>query len=186
MAAAYLLEQYVEDLRRITREARNEDEIFWRLGPLAVRFAQDRSWLQDHHYRTDPDQGFGVHLLHEESDHRLAVFVVAWMPGRGAPPHDHGTWAVVAGIAGIEHNTLYKRIDDRTHQTFAELTVKQEDDIGEGDFVCMRQGGIHSVRNDTDRVTLSLHTYGRHLNHTGRSQFDVATNSRKDFIVYVD
>jgi hypothetical protein len=22
---------------------------------------------------------------------------VSWLPGRGTPPHDHGTWAVVAG-----------------------------------------------------------------------------------------
>ena len=45
-----------------------------------------------------------VHVLHEESDHRLAVFAVSWLPGRGVPPHDHGTWAIVVGVDGPEKN----------------------------------------------------------------------------------
>ena len=44
-----------------------------------------------------PEQGFRVHLLHEEPDHGLAVLGRGRrLPGRGAP-HNHGTWAVVAG-----------------------------------------------------------------------------------------
>ena len=49
----------------------------------------------------------------------------------------------------------------------------------------MKTGGIHSVRNETDAVTLSLHTYGMHVNHTTRSQFDLATNVKTDFKVEI-
>ena len=31
---------------------------------------------------------------------------------------------------------------------------------------------IHSVVNETSAVTVSLHTYGMHLNYTGRLEFD--------------
>lgn len=185
-AGAYTLENYVEDLRAIAASTEDEGEIITRVQPLAQKLARDRSWLKPEHYETDPEQGFGVHMLHEESDHLLPIFVIAWQPGRGAPPHDHGTWAVVAGVDGNERNTLYKRLDDKTRAGHAELAVKQERSVGEGDVIAMRTGGIHSVVNDSDKVSVSLHTYGRHFNYTGRSQFDLETQSEKSFIVTVD
>jgi predicted metal-dependent enzyme (double-stranded beta helix superfamily) len=142
--------------------------------------------LQPKHYETDEKQGFGVHLLHEEDDHSLAVILVNWLPGRGTPPHDHGTWAVVAGIEGVERNVRYQRLDDRTRPDYAELEVKKEFDADEGELVCIKTGGIHKVTNETERMTLSLHTYGMHINHTNRSQFNLDTNERKEFIVRVE
>jgi predicted metal-dependent enzyme (double-stranded beta helix superfamily) len=182
----YTLENYVADLRRITAETDDEDEIIRRVGPLAQRLAVNKSWLEDKHYQTNAEQGFNAILLHEEPDHSLAVFVANWLPGRGAPPHDHGTWAVVAGIEGVEHNTRYARVDDRSRPDHAELEVKNEIDADEGELICMKTGGIHSVRNETDKVTLSLHTYGRHVNHTVRSQYNLETGEKKDFKVHVD
>ena len=41
---------------------------------------------------------------------------------------------------------------------------------------------IHSVVNETDRVTVSLHVYGKHPNYTGRSQFDPEERAEKAFI----
>ncbi len=186
MTSSYSLIDYVTDLRRITGETDDEDEIISRLGPLAQRLALDKSWLQDKHYETNPEQGFATYLLHEEPDHSLAVIVVNWLPGRGAPPHDHGTWAVVAGVEGVERNTSYSRLDERKQLNFAELEVKKTIEAGEGELVCMKTGGIHSVHNGTDRLTVSLHTYGKHVNHTNRSQFDLETNEKKDFIVQMN
>jgi len=183
MTESYSLEQYVNDLRSIVAETSDEDEIIRQLGPLAQRVVADKSWLQPKHYETDAEQGFGVHLLHEEADHSLAVILVNWLPGRGTPPHDHGTWAVVAGIEGVEHNVRYKRLDDRSDPDYAELAVKEDFAANEGELVCIRTGGIHKVTNETERMTLSLHTYGMHINHTNRSQFDLDTNARTEFIV---
>jgi hypothetical protein len=42
---------------------------------------------------------------------------------------------------------------------------------------------IHSVLNETDRVTVSLHVYGRHLNYTGRSQFDPERKTETPFVL---
>jgi len=185
MPEAYTLNDYVADLRLITREAGSENEIITRVGPMAQRLALDKNWLQKKHYEANPEQGFGAFLLHEEPDHSLAVLVVNWLPGRGAPPHDHGTWAVVAGVEGLEKNTSYRRIDDRDRPNFAELEVKTEAIAGPGELICMKTGGIHSVHNETGSVSLSLHTYGKHVNHTDRSQFDLKTKEKKDFVVSV-
>lgn len=38
--------------------------------------------------------GNGVHLLHEEPDHTLAIVAVCWLPGRETRPHDHGTCTI--------------------------------------------------------------------------------------------
>jgi quercetin dioxygenase-like cupin family protein len=54
---------------------------------------------------------------------------------------------------------------------------------GEGDVLAMPRGVIHSVWNETDAVTLSLHIYGKHVNFTGRSQFDPAKRTETPFIV---
>jgi len=186
MSESYSLSDYVADLRQITSNTDDEDEIISHVGPLAQRLALEKDWLQPKHYETNPEQGFGAHLLHEEPDHSLAVLVVNWLPGRGAPPHDHGTWAVVAGVEGVERNTSYKRLDDRSRPEYAELEVKKAIDAAEGELICMKTGGIHSVQNDTDSLTLSLHTYGKHVNHTDRSQFDLETKEKKDFVVSVD
>ena len=186
MSETYSLTDYIDDMRRICAQASDENDIFEQLGPLAARVVADPSWLQPKHYEYDEEQGFGVHLLHEEPDHSLGVFVVNWLPGRGTPPHDHGTWAIVAGIEGVERNVRYGRVDDNSRDDYAELEVKKEFDAAPGEVLCIRTGGIHKVSNETDQLTLSLHTYGRHVNHTDRSQFNTDTNERKQFIVNVD
>jgi len=80
----------------------------------------------------------------------------------------------------------YNRVDDASREDYAELEVKHEFDAAPGELVCMRSGGIHKVTNETDAITLSVHTYGRHINHTARSQFDLETREKKPFMVKVD
>jgi predicted metal-dependent enzyme (double-stranded beta helix superfamily) len=155
--------------------ARSHDEraMLRRVRAIARRAARCRSdWLRPQMCQPDPEQGFGIYELHEEDDHQLAVLIATWLPGRGTPPHDHGTWAVVCGLEGIERNTFWERRDDGTQPGFAEIEKLGERDFGAGDAVAMPSGLIHSVCNPTDRLSVSLHIYGRHVNHTLRSRFD--------------
>jgi predicted metal-dependent enzyme (double-stranded beta helix superfamily) len=169
---AYTLERFIEDLRHITADSADERQILSRVRPLAHRLALSRTWLRPEHYEADAEQGFGAHVLHEEPDHTLAVFAASWLPSRGAPPHDHGTWAVVAGVDGPEKNVFWERLDDRSRSGYAELRKTGEKVFGPGDVLAMPSGGIHSVVNESAKVSLSLHVYGKHVNHTERSKFD--------------
>lgn len=54
------------------------------------------------------------------------------------------------------------------------------------DVLTMLPGQIHSVTNDGERTTLSLHVYGTHINHTRRSQFDPQRGLELPFRVKVD
>jgi predicted metal-dependent enzyme (double-stranded beta helix superfamily) len=184
--ATYGIVQFVTDLRAITAETPDPRAIVERVRPLAQKLAASKAWLEPKHYRCDPDQGFGAHLLHEEPDHTLAVFAAAWLPGRGAPPHSHGTWAVVVGVDGPEKNTFWRRLDDGSRPGYAEIREAGDRVFGPGDVVTFQPDSIHSVLNETDRVTVSLHVYGKHVNYTIRSQFDPAQKLEKPFILKVD
>jgi predicted metal-dependent enzyme (double-stranded beta helix superfamily) len=179
----YTLDQFVADLRRTTAECRDEREILSRVRRLAPKLALAEGWVQRKYYEADSEQGFGVHVLHEEPDHTLAVFAVSWLPSRGTPAHDHGTWAVIVGVDGAEKNVFWERADDRSRPGYAELRRIGEKLADRGDVVAMPAGAIHSVVNESDRVTLSLHVYGKHVNHTERSQFDPAQRTETTFKV---
>ncbi|MFQ6017749.1 MAG: hypothetical protein ACE5KF_06095 [Kiloniellaceae bacterium] len=181
----YDVPRFVSELRAIVGETADEREIIQRVRPLAVRLAGQRGWRKPGYYHCESAQGFGVHLLHEEPNHDLAVFAVAWLPGRGTPPHDHGTWAVVAGVDGPERNTAWRRLDNGSRPGYAELAKETDVTVGPGEAIAFLPEDIHSVINDTDTVTMSLHVYGRHINYTGRSQFDPVARTVEKFILKV-
>ena len=52
---------------------------------------------------------------------------------------------------------------------YAELKKIGEKIFDLGDVLAMPAGGLHSIWNETEAMTVSLHIYGKHLNFTGRS-----------------
>src|SRR5262249_40239071 len=105
--------------------------------------------------------------------------------GRGTAPHDHQTWAVVVGIEGQELETSYERRDDGLTAGYAELERSGEQGMCAGDVACGYPEHIHAGRSVGEGVAMSLHTSGRHLNYTGRSEFDVEQKCEKPFVVKV-
>ncbi len=185
MPSSYSLEQYVKDLRSVTAQESDPEKITERVAPIAKRFALDAGWMRPQYRECDREQGFGVHLLHEEPNHDLAVFVLSWLPGRGTSPHNHKTWAVVVGMAGQEQEINYDRIDDGSKPGFARLERADESVMTAGDIARCYPEHIHKVTNVGKDISLSLHTYGRHINFTGRSEFDAEKNLEKPYVVKV-
>ena len=185
MTKPYSLEQYVHDLRTITAEETDPVRITDRVAPLAKKFAHAPEWLRPEHRECDLEQGFGVHLLHEEPNHDLAVFLISWLPNRGTAPHNHETWAVVVGMEGQEQEVNYDRLDDGSKRGYADLKRSGEHVMTPGDVVRCYPEHIHSVWNVGKDISMSLHTYGRHINCTGRSEFDPEHKREKPYIVKV-
>jgi predicted metal-dependent enzyme (double-stranded beta helix superfamily) len=181
----YDLRRFVADLRRISRAAASERELLAAVRPLAREFALQKTWLEPRHFEGNPEQGFGVTVLHEEPDHTLAVFAVNWLPGRGTPPHDHGTWAVVVGVEGPERNLFFERTDDCSRPGHAELKQVGDKVFGPGDVLALPSGAIHTVVNESSQTSLSIHVYGKHVNHTNRSQFDPEARTETAFQLQV-
>lgn len=98
MKTEYFIEQFVNDVLKITSELEDELMIISEVSPIAKRAAAEHGWRNEDMYISDPELGFGSTLLHAESDNSLFIVVDSWLPGRGVRPHDHRTWAVVVGV----------------------------------------------------------------------------------------
>lgn len=172
MTPDYTLAQFVIDLKSIASAHQDIHELLKAVRPIAVRLSASEDLRRKMNKVTDPEQGFGFQVLHEESDHSLAVALLSWLPGRGTPPHDHGTWGVVVGVEGDERNTFWKRVDDCSRPGYAELEKISERMFQPGEAIGLTPAIIHSVYNPSDQISVSLHVYGKNVNHTARSRFD--------------
>jgi predicted metal-dependent enzyme (double-stranded beta helix superfamily) len=170
----YSLTEFIADLRSITMTVTEEFEILQKVAPLAERLAANPELLDEPPATAIAEQGFSFNLLHEEVDHSLAVAVLSWLPSGATLPHNHGTWGVVVGLAGAERNIFWRRFDDGSRPGYAELERVGEMAFVLGQAVVMPSTTIHSVENDSDLASVSLHVYGKNVYYTGRSQFDVA------------
>lgn len=177
------LNELVIALRKIDLK-QDENHIIAAVKPLAKQAIENHNtWFEERFYEVDEAQGFGSHLIYENKDHTLAVIITAWPKGRETPPHDHDTWAVIGSIKGVEQNTLWERHDDRSNPNYADISRAKAQRCQLGDIISMRSHEIHSVMNPEDNVSVSLHIYGKHFNHTNRYQFDPITKIAKPFIV---
>jgi len=185
MASSYSLEQYVADLRTITAQETDPAKITDRVAPLAKKLANAPGWFRPEFRECDPEQGFSLHILHEEPNHDLAVFLISWLPNRGTLPHNHKTWAVVVSMEGEEQEVSFDRLDDGGKPGFADLKRGEAHVMKTGDVARCYPEHIHSVWNVGKGIAMSLHTYGRHINYTGRSEFDAERKLEKPYVVKV-
>jgi predicted metal-dependent enzyme (double-stranded beta helix superfamily) len=182
----YSLTQYVSDVRAILQQESDPTVFTASIKPLAQRLASSDA-MQDPAYRVcNEEQGFGAHLLHEDENHELAVLMFCWLPDRGTPPHNHETWAVVAVVEGEELETHFERKDDGSKAGYALLEKTGDEVMRTGDVSVCSSQGIHSVWNTTSTPSVSLHTYGKHINFTGRSYFDPENNTETPYLVTVE
>lgn len=181
------LQPLVQALREIDL-TQDEMDIINQVKPLVHQYiTQPDNWFQDHFYHVDEEQGFGSHLIAENDDHTLAVIITSWPSHRETPPHDHDTWAVIGCVKGTENNIFWDRHDDKSDPEFAHISRGKIFECKPGDIVTMNTADIHSVVNpSTHGVSVSLHVYGKHFNHTNRKKFDPENKSVHPFIVRQD
>lgn len=169
----------VEQMKKAAAETDDPAAVVAAVAPVAKRLATDTSWLEPEFFECDAEQGMGITILSEEEDHSFMVETVAWLPGRGVAPHDHQTWGIVVGIEGTEMNVNWRRLDDGSKSGYAELEVSEELAIGNGDVVPLLPDDIHSVRNEGDTTSLSLHLYGKALSSVERYEYDPITKVQR-------
>ena len=87
-------------MKSITATESDDEEIVKRVVPLTKDMAKNAGWIEDRFYERDEKTGYGVTVLHAEEN--LYVIMVCWPPGQDVTPHDHQTWAVVAGSAVVD------------------------------------------------------------------------------------
>ncbi|KZD05869.1 cysteine dioxygenase family protein [Oceanibaculum pacificum] len=125
--------------------------------------------------------------LSEDPDKRFALYLNSGSPGKQTPPHNHTTWAVIAGIEGSEHNKVYRRTDDGSVPGKGTVEVDFQVDVGEGEAIGFMPEDIHSIHVLTDAPILHLHMYGQGLEQLrGRIYFDQANGTYSRFPSHPD
>ena len=106
-----------------------------------------------------------VYRLAEDADHRFALYMSCGIPGKRVPPHNHTTWAVIAGVDGEEENFFYERNADHTAPGQGTLRMVREEVVRAGTAVTLLPDDIHHIQTPPDRPNMHLHMYGLSLEH---------------------
>jgi predicted metal-dependent enzyme (double-stranded beta helix superfamily) len=123
-----------------------------------------------------------LYLLSEDDDHRFALYLSSGLPGRSSPPHNHTTWAVIAGIEGEEENRIYDRLDDGSEPGKGKVAVREKFVVREGNGICFMANDIHSIHVVSDVPTRNFHMYGLGIEHLpNRLQFDMEKGTCRVF-----
>ena len=113
--------------------------------------------------------------LHEDDDHRFALYGQMSTEPRESPPHDHTVWAVVVGMYGEELNKLYDHHEGGVAQK-GEVMVK------DGAGVALMPEDLHSIHMDAKEPVLNFHMYGLGLEQLhGRRYYRPATHDWKHY-----
>ena len=81
-----------------------------KIGNLVAKLASRADLFPQDEFPLGADGG--IYRLSEDPNHRFALYASAGGPGKKVPPHNHTTWAVIAGVHGEEHNVVYDRLDN--------------------------------------------------------------------------
>ncbi len=102
--------------------------------------------------------------VHRDPGGLFSLRLYIWHPAVTYPIHSHGSWGVVACVAGEIEERKFERLDDGTrvgHATIREInriTLKP----GDTTAVLPLNDGVHQMESRTrDLPSVSLHLYGR-------------------------
>jgi len=146
----------IEGEKGVTRDALSDIE------SVLIELAARGELFPPEHFPALDGSGT-IYRLAEGPDRRFALYASAGVPGEAQPPHNHTTWAVIAGIFGDERNVRYERTDDRhtagqgTLRRTGELTVRRGNAIG------FLPDDFHTIEATGDGASLHLHMYGMSL-----------------------
>ena len=115
------------------------------------------------HFANNPGRAGTIYHLAEDPDGRFALYGSAGVPGKAQPPHNHTTWASIAGVYGDEHNVFYERTDRGEAPGEGKLQKTHELTIRRGSACAMLPDDFHTIEVTGESESLHLHLYGKTL-----------------------
>jgi len=180
MPETYTLQDFIEDLDRITRAEASQEKIVSAAQPLLAKLVQNQDCIEPK-YRKRGATAYGRYMLHRAPLFNISS--VVWGPGDNAKAHNHDTWGLVGVIENEIQETRFRRKDDRSQTGSADLEVTAVLKNKAGMVSCLisPNDDIHEMNNVTDRDTVEIHVYGKDLTDMPRLRFDVMTKTVKTF-----
>jgi len=155
-----------------------------RIGALVADLARRTELFPQDEFPLGADGG--IYRLAEDPDHRFALYASAGGPGKKVPPHNHTTWAVIAGVHGAERNVVYDRLDNGAREGHVQLreAPAKEKTLRTGDFISYMPDDFHHIETPAGSGNaLHLHFYGLSLEHLpDRVSVDMKNDTSKRFM----
>jgi len=162
----------IEKEHGVTRHALKEIE-----AELINLTKQKDLFDQNHFPNPEPGASAKLYVLSEDDDHRFPIYLTCALPGGAVRPHNHGTWAVVAGLDGCEENHLYDRVEGGDEPGPAKIELREKVQLRDGESIALMPDDIHSVATPGDIPRRHFHMYGLSLEHLPkRLAYDTADN----------
>ena len=149
-------------IRKIKREQGVSPAALEAVKASLIELASRTELFPPEHFPTLSGTG-SIYRLSEDKDRRFALYASAGVPGKGAPPHNHTTWAVISGVFGDEHNVFYERIDNRATPGEGKLRQTGELTVKRGNAVAFMPDDFHTIKVTSATSSLHLHMYGMSL-----------------------
>ncbi|MDB4888935.1 MAG: hypothetical protein JWL61_790 [Gemmatimonadetes bacterium] len=173
------------EVRTLIDEARRQMDGFAdypdRVEALKSAFAQllaSDGWLPDDFAMPDSASrmggGIGQYALYRAEDGSLCLFSLVVPAGASTPVHDHLAWGVVGVYRGEQRETVYRRLDDGSDETRAELEISREQSLRPGDLYALipPTDDIHYVKTVSDTASISIHLLANDTACVWRHKFD--------------
>ena len=121
-----------------------------------------------------------TYLRAENPDAGAALYLVSILPFGPSQVHDYGKFAIIPGLSGFEHNTVYARASDECGAGKATLEVDRTLELGRFDALALMPNDIHHIDNQHSLPTRHLHLYGTAFKHQlDRLEFDIDQQTAK-------
>ncbi|WP_442592619.1 rhodanese-like domain-containing protein [Parapusillimonas sp. JC17] len=147
-----------------------------RIAPLLIELGNQTELFPPDEFSLRPGKPGGLYQLWRGLNGDLALYASAGKTGKKQPPHDHTTWAVIAGVFGEEHNVFFERIDDRSVEGQGILKQVDELTVRAGNAATLSGEVFHTIEVVSEEDSLHLHLYGRALDTlSGRVNFTSET-----------
>lgn len=179
--------QTLAEIRRIAPDPVISDAQLEALKAPLIALAQRAELFPARQFAAAPGTTGKIYELSVDGDLRFALYASAGLPGKAQPPHNHTTWALIAGVFGNEHNVGYQRVDlpaqnaangsvsgatgnqtgNAVSPPSAEVTVEKRWELTcrRGNAVAFQPNDFHTIEVTGGEPSLHLHLYGRSLAH---------------------
>jgi rhodanese-related sulfurtransferase/predicted metal-dependent enzyme (double-stranded beta helix superfamily) len=160
---ARAVEQTIAQVRRIEAEKGATEAALEAIKPVLIDLAGRGELFPSAHFPVAPGGRARVYRVVEDPDGRFALYASAGVPGKARPPHNHTTWAVIAGVFGDEHNVFYERTDNRAQPGMGRLRRTGELTVRKGNACAFLPDDFHTIEVTGGASSLHLHLYGMSL-----------------------
>lgn len=173
---AHAVRETIEAVRAIEAQYGPTREALERIKPVLIGLATRTELFPPESFGNLPGRPGTIYHLAEDLDGRLALYASAGAPGKAQPPHNHTTWACIAGVYGDEHNVFYERIDDCKVEGEGRLAKTSELTVVRGNACALMPDDFHTIEVVNGKESLHLHLYGKTLEDLpGRVFFGAST-----------